>query len=140
MIRINDRLSISESEVRMSFVRASGPGGQNVNKVSTAVELRFDAARSPSLTPEVRDRLMRLAGSRLTREGEIVIEAQSHRSQEMNRQEALARLTDMLRQAAHKPKPRKKTRPSRSARERRLEGKRRRSRAKERRREQRIEE
>lgn len=139
MIRITDNLLIAESEVRMSFVRASGPGGQNVNKVSTAVELRFDAARSPSLTPEMRDRLMRLAGSRLTREGEIVIEAQSHRSQEMNRQEALTRLTALLRQAAHKPKPRKRTRPSRAARERRLEGKRRRSRAKEQRREQRTE-
>ena len=139
MIRITDNLLIAESEVRMSFVRASGPGGQNVNKVSTAVELRFDAARSPSLTPEMRDRLMRLAGSRLTREGEIVIEAQSHRSQEMNRQEALTRLTALLRKAAHKPKPRKRTRPSRAARERRLEGKRRRSRAKEQRREQRTE-
>jgi ribosome-associated protein len=135
MLRITDSLWLPEAEVRMSFVRASGPGGQNVNKVSTAVELRFDAARSPSLQPEVRRRLMQLAGLRLTRDGEVVIEAQRHRSQEMNRQEALERLVELLRRAAHRPKPRKKTRPSRAARERRLDVKRRRSRVKTQRRE-----
>ncbi len=130
MIRITDRLAIAESEVRLSFVGASGPGGQNVNKVATAVLARFDAARSPSLPEAVRQRLMRLAGGRLTREGEVVIEAQRHRSQEMNRRDAIERLAELIRRAAQTPKRRRGTRPSRAAKERRLESKRRLSRRK----------
>lgn len=130
MIRITDNLFIPESELHFAFVRASGPGGQNVNKVSTAVELRFDAAHSPSLPPDLRHRLLRLAGARLTRLGEILIQSQRHRSQEMNRQDALDRLIALLRQAAHKPKPRKRTRPSAASRQRRLDTKHHRSRAK----------
>src|ERR1700753_3768218 len=98
MIRVNDHISIDESEVEESFIRSSGPGGQNVNKLSTAVQLRFDVRHSPSLTDEVRARLERLAGRRLTREGVLVITAQSHRTQERNRADALDRLTDLIRQ------------------------------------------
>jgi ribosome-associated protein len=130
MISITDAIALDENELRFSFVRASGPGGQNVNKVATAVQLRFDAARSPSLPEEVRRRLMHLAGSRLTVDGEIVIDARRYRSQEQNRQDAVLRLTVLVRRAAEPPKPRRKTRPTAAARERRLAAKKRRSRIK----------
>ena len=127
MIRITDRISIDEQELEERFVRASGPGGQNVNKLSTAVQLRFDARRSPSLPDDMRTRLERLAGKRLTREGVIVIIAQSHRTQERNRQDALDRLVELLRAAAVRPIPRRPTKPTKGSRERRLETKKRRS-------------
>ncbi len=124
---ITDALAIEEDEVTLRFVRSAGPGGQNVNKVSTAVELRFDARRSPSLPDDVSVRLQRLAGSRLTAEGVVVLLAQSHRTQEANRRDALERLTELIRQAAVKPKPRRPTRPTLASKTRRLEGKTRRA-------------
>ena len=127
MIRITDRISIDEQELEERFVRASGPGGQNVNKLSTAVQLRFDARHSPSLPGDVRARLERLAGKRLTRDGVIVIIAQRHRTQERNRQDALDRLVELIQRAAVAPIPRRKTKPTRGSRERRLETKKRRS-------------
>ena len=126
MIPVTDTISINESELSESFVRASGPGGQNVNKVSSAVQLRFDVRRSPSLPNDVALRLMRLAGKRLTKEGIIVIVAQRHRDQARNREEARERLLELIRQAAVKPKPRRKTRVPKAARQQRLEGKKRR--------------
>jgi ribosome-associated protein len=127
MIRITDRISIDEQELEERFVRASGPGGQNVNKLSTAVQLRFDVRRSPNLPEGVRSRLERLAGKRLTREGVLVIAAQRHRTQERNRQDALDRLIDMIRRAAVPPVARRPTRPTAGSRERRIESKKRRS-------------
>jgi ribosome-associated protein len=127
MIRVTDRISIDEGELEERFVRASGPGGQNVNKVSSAVQLRFDVRRSPSLPAEVRQRLERLAGRRLTRDGVLVIMAQRHRTQERNRQDALDRLTELIREASVAPKPRRPTRPTRGSKERRLATKKNRS-------------
>jgi ribosome-associated protein len=127
MIRITDDIAIDEREIEESFIRASGPGGQNVNKLSTAVQLRFDARRSPSLPNDVSTRLQRLAGSRLTKDGVLVITAQRHRTQERNRDDALARLIDLIRQAAVPPTPRRATRPTAASRARRLQGKKRRS-------------
>jgi ribosome-associated protein len=124
-------LKIQPGEIHFDFVRSSGPGGQNVNKVATAVQLRFDARSSNSLTPEVKTRLMRLAGNRLTRNGEIIIEASRFRSQQMNRDDALERLARLIEQASVRPKPRHKTKPTRSAKLRRLETKRRRSETKQ---------
>src|SRR5580704_10463176 len=126
MIRITDRIAIEESELDESFIRSSGPGGQNVNKLSTAVQLRFDVRHSPSLTDEVRARLERLAGRRLTRDGVIVITAQSHRTQERNRADALDRLIELIRQAAVRPVPRRATKPTKASRRRRLDSKKRR--------------
>jgi ribosome-associated protein len=131
MIRINAALSIDEREIEESFIRASGPGGQNVNKVSSAVQLRFDARRSPSLPEDVRARLMRLAGSRLTRDGVLIINAQRHRTQARNRAEALGRLVELVRRAAVAPRPRRATKPTKAARERRIEAKKRRGGIKE---------
>jgi ribosome-associated protein len=126
-MRITDSITIDESELEEDFVRSSGPGGQNVNKLATAVQLRFDVRRSPSLPNDVAIRLMRLAGSRLTKDGVIVITAQSHRTQERNRQDARVRLIELIRQAAVVPRKRRPTKPSRASREQRLESKKRRS-------------
>jgi ribosome-associated protein len=123
MIRIDHRISIDERELEERFIRASGPGGQNVNKLATAVQLRFDVRHSPSLPTQVRTRLERLAGRRLTRDGVLVISAQRHRTQERNRQDALERLIALIQRAAVAPMPRRPTKPTAGARERRLQSK-----------------
>src|SRR5215510_4724175 len=127
MIRITDTISIDQSELSESFVRASGPGGQKVNKVSSAVQLRFDARHSRSLTKDVALRLMRLAGKRLTKEGIVVIIAQQHRTQERNREDARNRLFTMIQQAAVRPTPRRPTKVPKAQRRERLEAKKHRS-------------
>jgi len=120
MIQINSRIAIGENEIEESFIRASGPGGQNVNKVSSAVQLRFDVLHSPTLPKEVRVRLIRIAGKKMTRDGVLIITAQRHRSQDHNRKDALERLVDMIRLAAIRPTLRKPTTPTRSSRHQRL--------------------
>jgi ribosome-associated protein len=125
--RITDTIAIDEAELSESFVRSSGPGGQNVNKVSSAVQLRFDARHSPSLPNDVAVRLMRLAGKRLTKDGVIVIIAQNHRQQERNRADARERLFDLVRQAAVRPVPRRATKVPRAQKRLRIEGKKHRS-------------
>jgi ribosome-associated protein len=127
MLRVTDTISIDDSELSEVFVRASGPGGQNVNKVSSAVQLRFDVRRSPSLPNDVAVRLMRLAGKRLTKDGVIVIIAQRHRTQERNRADARERLFDLIRQAAVKPVPRRATKVPKAQKRKRVEGKKHRS-------------
>ncbi len=130
MISITPAIAIEEKEIREEFIRASGPGGQNVNKVATAVQLRFDVGNSPSLSDGIRDRLIRLAGRRITSDGILIIEAKRFRTQAANRKDALDRLIDLVRRAARPPRTRRKTRPTRASKERRLESKRRRSQAK----------
>ena len=128
MIEVTPDIALGDEEVQLKAVRASGPGGQHVNKVSTAIELRFDVRASPSLPERVRARLYELSGSRLTQDGVLVLVAQEHRSQELNRQAALDRLLDLIRKAAEPPPPpRKKTRPTYASKLRRLEGKAKRS-------------
>jgi ribosome-associated protein len=130
-IHITAHIAIDERELDEQFVLASGPGGQNVNKVASAVQLRFDVARSPSLPGGVRQRLMALAGRRLTKDGVLVLTARRHREQERNRADARARLVDLIREAAIPPKVRRATKPTRASKERRIEGKKVRARLKQ---------
>ena len=126
MIRVNAEIELDEREIQEDFVRASGPGGQNVNKVSTAVQLRFDVARSPSLPDPVRARLIALAGRRVTQDGVLIIEAERYRSQRRNRDDALERLIKLIREACEVDKPRRPTRPTLASKKRRLDSKQRR--------------
>jgi len=130
MIQITGTIAINEEEIHQKFIHASGPGGQNVNKVATAVQLRFDVAHSPSLPEDVRKRLAQLAGKRMTREGYLIIDARRFRTQEQNRKDAVTRLVSLIRQAAQRPKARKRTKPTLASKERRLESKHRRSKIK----------
>ncbi len=123
MIRVTNTITLGEDEIEEQFIRSSGPGGQNVNKVATAVQVRFDVARSPNLPEPVRERLKRLAGRRLTGDGVLVIDARRYRTRERNRRDALDRLVALVRKAAIAPTPRKATRPTAASRRRRLEGK-----------------
>lgn len=126
MIEIAPDIWVNEGDISLDFIRSSGPGGQNVNKVASGVQLRFNIQASTTLPDEVKQRLHILARNRITEEGILIIEAKQYRTQEQNRADALLRLADLLRQASHQPKPRKKTRPSVAAKARRLDEKRRR--------------
>lgn len=130
MIQITGTIAINEEEIHQKFIHASGPGGQNINKVATAVQLRFDVAHSPSLPEEVRKRLAELAGKRMTGDGYLIIDARRFRTQEQNRKDAVTRLVSLIRQAAQRPKVRKRTKPTLGSKERRLESKHRRSKIK----------
>ncbi|MGO4386028.1 alternative ribosome rescue aminoacyl-tRNA hydrolase ArfB [Microvirga sp. 2YAF29] len=127
MIKVTNSISLDEDELQESFIRASGPGGQNVNKVESAVQLRFDVRNSPSLPEDVKERLERIAGKRLTNDGVLIITAQRFRMQERNREDAVNRLVELIRQATERPKPRRPTRPTLASKKRRLEAKGRRS-------------
>jgi ribosome-associated protein len=127
LIQITSRLAIDERELEESFIQASGPGGQNVNKVATAVQLKFDARNSPSLAPDVRARLWKLAGRRISQDGILLIVAREHRTQERNRSEARQKLIELLKAATVQPRVRKATRPTKASKERRLVSKTRRS-------------
>jgi ribosome-associated protein len=130
MIHITQTIAIDQSEVKEEFIRSSGPGGQNVNKVSTAVQLRFNVADSPSLPDDIRKRLVHLAGKRITEEGVLIIHARRFRTQERNRQDAFDRLVTLIRKASERPKVRRKTGPTLKSKQRRLEAKHHRSEAK----------
>ena len=130
MIAITPTIAISENEIKLDFIRSSGPGGQNVNKVATAVQLRFDVKNSPSLSHDVRTRLVRLAGRKITEHGILIIQARRFRKQERNRQDAIDRLINLIRKASEKPKARIKTKPTRAAKKRMLAAKQHRSKIK----------
>jgi ribosome-associated protein len=133
MIQVTPTISIDESELEFDFIRASGPGGQNVNKVSTAVQLRFTPSQSPSLSERVRARLVVVAGRRMTKSGVLIIEAKRYRTQEKNKADAIARLVALIVEATHRPKPRRKTKPTKASVTRRLDDKKRQSNRKRRR-------
>ncbi len=123
MLEINSEITIKSSELHFDFVRSSGPGGQNVNKVASAVQLRFDLRNSTSIPEEIKPKLIKLAGKRVTSDGILVLDARTSRSQSQNREEALARLRSLILKALHKPKPRRKTKPTRASIEKRLKNK-----------------
>jgi ribosome-associated protein len=133
MIYVTDSISLNENEIQLDFIRSSGPGGQNVNKVSSAVQLRFDTRSSPALTDEIRSRLHRISGRRITADGILIIEARRYRTQERNRQDAIDRLVALIRRATEKPRPRRRTRPPAAAGQRRLTAKKQRAEIKRRR-------